>query len=147
MNDNKTLFELLGGRETLEKVHKKFYDDLFADPKLNVWFEGVEQKHIEDQQSDFMQKAMGGPPVYCGKTPGSAHRNMLITLEHYERRHKTLEKAIREFVSEEELIQRWLKIDNSFRAAICKKSLDECEKANPSQEILAFDMDGKKIAA
>ncbi|MDH5580931.1 MAG: group 1 truncated hemoglobin [Bdellovibrionales bacterium] len=145
--NNKCLFERLGGRLTLEKVHKKFYDDIYADPTLSVWFKGVDQEHIEEQQTDFMQKAMGGDPIYTGQAPGMAHRHMFITEEHFQRRHILLEKAIKEYVHDEELIQKWLKIDRSFKAIICKSSIDDCEKANQTQEILAYDLNGKKIAS
>ncbi|MFZ8934574.1 MAG: group I truncated hemoglobin [Bacteriovoracaceae bacterium] len=149
MNDNskKSLFEKLGGRETLDKVHKKFYDDIYADPTLKVWFEEIDQKHIEKQQSDFMQKAMGGSSIYFGRTPGMAHRHMFITEEHFQRRHDLLKEAIGEFVKDEQLITQWLKIDASFKGIICKQNIDDCEVANQSQQILAFDLEGKKIAS
>lgn len=146
MEENKTtLFEQIGGRETLKKVHKKFYDDLFAHPGLVVWFEGVNQEHIENQQTDFMQKAMGGENQYAGKTPRSAHQNMFITQELFDLRHDMLANAVREFVKDEDAVAKWLKIDYSFRMAVVKESIDECEKANPSQKILAFDKDGKSL--
>lgn len=145
----KSLFDQIGSRQIIEKIHKKFYDDLYAHPGLSKFFEEMPQEIIEKQQTDFMIGAMGGPKCYLGKNPVKSHLNMYITEELFDLRHRMLEKAIREVGSslKEDLIEKWLKIDYAFKTAIVKKSIDECQRLFNTQEILAFDKDGKKIAA
>ena len=58
MEDN-TLLNEVGGRPMLEKVHKHFYDELYKHPWLKNFFLHIDQKVIEDQQTDFMVSNMG----------------------------------------------------------------------------------------
>lgn len=145
----KTLFDEIGSRQIIEKIHKKFYDDLYDHPVLSKFFEDIPQEIIEKQQTDFMIGSMGGPKTYRGKHPVKSHLNMYITDELFDLRHRMLEKAIREVGTslKDDSIEKWLKIDYAFKSAIVKKSIDECERLFKTQEILAFDKDGKKIAA
>ncbi|MDH3327283.1 MAG: group 1 truncated hemoglobin, partial [Gammaproteobacteria bacterium] len=76
---NKTLYERLGGVETLEKVHKIFYDKAYKHPWLRLYFTDKLQQVLEEQQTDFMTQLMGGPKKYGGKTPKMAHQHMNIT--------------------------------------------------------------------
>jgi len=59
MEDN-NLLQDVGGRAVLEKVHKLFYDKLYEHPWLKKFFLHIEQKLIENQQTDFMVSNMGG---------------------------------------------------------------------------------------
>ena len=59
MEDN-TLLQEVGGKPVLEKVHKHFYDELNKHPWLKNFFLHIDQKIIENQQTDFMNANMGG---------------------------------------------------------------------------------------
>ena len=76
-----TLFEQVGGKPTLEKVHKVFYDELYEHPTLKYFFTDVEQKIIENQQTDFMTSNMGGGKIYSGAFPKPANKHMFVTEE------------------------------------------------------------------
>ena len=130
------LFEEIGGRSTLEKVHKIFYDKMFEHSWLKGFFEDVEQQVIEDQQTDFMAQIMGGPQAYSGKLPAPGHKHMFITNEMFELRHQMLKESIEEAGVSDDLKEQWLKLDSSFLKAIVKESASECEKRFPSDEIL-----------
>lgn len=150
MSDNsekKTLFLEIGGKSTLEKVHKIFYDKVYEDPWISKFFHGIDQTMIENQQTDFMSMAMGGPQVYAGKFPIPAHKHMNISDELFELRSKMLKDSIKEAGVPDLLAEKWLKIDSSFRKGIVKKSLDECEKRFNTDEILDFPNPHKKNAA
>jgi len=43
-----TLFDAVGGLPTLQKVHKIFYDKVYAHPWLGPFFEGHSQEAIEN---------------------------------------------------------------------------------------------------
>jgi hemoglobin len=128
MNHSKvSLYEQLGGRPTLERVHKLFYDKLYAHPWLGQFFVEVPRTVIEPQQTDFMGQTMGGPATYCGKFPIPAHKHMFITEELFDLRHKLLGDSLKEAGVPQLLADGWLAVDAAFKARLCKKSPSECE--------------------
>ena len=141
-----TLFELLGGRPTLEKAHKIFYDKIYADPWLGQFFTNISRDHIENQQTDFMSQAMGGPENYYGAFPIPAHMHMNITKELVALRSDLLAKSLEEVGISAELAKRWLKIDAAFAKGIVKNSVADCQKRYFTDTILDIK-DPKKSAA
>lgn len=141
-----SLFEKLGGRPTLEKVHKIFYDKIYAHPWIGQFFKDINQKHIEDQQTDFMTETFGGPTVYFGKLPYVAHRHMYITEELITLRAELLKESLIEAQVPEDLMLSWLKIDGAFKMGIMKDSLEDCEKRYQSEDIIVIENPFKKAA-
>ena len=123
-----TLLDEVGGVETLEKVHKIFYDKVYAHPWLGPFFEGHNQEAIEGRQTSFMAEKMGGPKDYMGKPPTSAHRQMYITEELFQVRKALLRESLEEFGLSEALIERWLRIDSAFKKQIVKESIEDFYK-------------------
>ena len=121
-------FEDLGGRAMLEKVAKIFYDKVYEDAWIGQYFKDVDQEVIEEQQVDFMSMALGGPKVYLGKLPVPAHKHMMINDEIFVLREQLLDEAFIEAKACQELIVRWRKIDEAFKAKIVKTSIKDCEK-------------------
>lgn len=148
MTDEKqlSLFEQIGGKLTLEKVHKIFYDLIYQHPWIGQYFQAVPQDIIEAQQTDFMTAAMGGPQEYQGKFPNPAHKHMHITGELFDLRQSLLKKAIEEAGVPAEPALKWLKIDAAFRKGIVKDSLSECEKRYATDEILDFPNPLRSVA-
>lgn len=134
----KKMFERLGGRPALDKVHKIFYDKIYAHPWIGQYFKGINQRHIESQQSDFMAMLFGGPKDFGGRMPIFAHEHMMITEELFAVRRQLLEESLREAGIAEQEAHDWLAIDGAFKKALVKKSLDECKKRFVTDEILAF---------
>jgi hemoglobin len=141
-----SLFELIGGTPTLQKVHKIFYDKIYADPWLGQFFQNVKQETIENQQTDFMTGAMGGVDKYSGKLPIPAHQHMFITAELFDLRSQMLKASLAEAGIAPELTSRWLRIDGAFRRGIVKSSLADCEKRFATDNFLNFSNPQKKIA-
>lgn len=133
--DERSIFERIGGHPTIRRVHKIFYDALYADPWLGQFFARVPQEIIESQQTDFIARALGGPADYCGRLPIPTHQHMYITFEIFDRRHEMLAEAITEAGVAPDLAKRWLGIDWAFRNKLCKKNLGECKKRYHSDEI------------
>ncbi len=132
------LFDRLDGRPTLDRVHKLFYDKIFAHPWLKQYFDGVPQALIETQQSDFMSSLFGGPKSYSGRMPIYAHSHMMITDELFDQRHELLKQALSEAGVAQAEADEWLKIDGAFRKVIVKKSIDECKGRFATDTILDF---------
>lgn len=137
--DNQEKYHELGGRPILEKMTKAFYDKVYDHPWLGKFFNGIKQETIESQQVDFLQGALGGPKVYCGQLPIPAHKHMFITEELYELRTKLLVEALQEVQASETLINKLLKIDDSFKRGLVKQSITDCEKRFHSDTLLNFE--------
>ena len=119
-----TLFDAVGGLPTLQKVHKIFYDKVYAHEWLGKFFDGHSQEAIEIRQTQFMAEKMGGEVDYWGKDMEYAHEAMYITPELFELRHALLEESLREAGVPEDLRERWLRIDAAFRKQIVKDSIE-----------------------
>lgn len=129
MDSEKTsLYDLVGGEATLERVHRIFYDKVYAHPWLKLFFENNDQTAIEKRQTSFMAEKMGGPARYMGKAPKMAHRHMYITRELFDLRQELLHQSLVEAGVEAALAQRWLKIDSAFHRQICKDSIESFYK-------------------
>ncbi|MFC1747624.1 group 1 truncated hemoglobin [Pseudomonadota bacterium] len=135
---DKTLFKRLGGKPTLERVHKIFYDAVYAHPWLKQYFTDKPQLGLEEQQTAFMGYLMGGPNLYVGKTPKVAHQHMVISEELFELRSQLLSDAIKEAGISDALREEWLAADAALKKSISKTAASDCVRAYPTQEILDF---------
>jgi truncated hemoglobin YjbI len=137
----------LGGKHVLEKIHKIFYDKMYAHPWMGKFFVGIKQEIIESQQTDFMVQNFGGPANYVGKIVVPAHKHMFITDEMFNVRQKLLEESLIEAGVAPEHRATWLKIDGAFRAGIVKNKVEDCQKRFFTDEILIIENPEKKRAA
>lgn len=126
--EDETLFDRVGGRPVLQRVHKVFYDKIYAHPWLKQFFADIDQKTIEDQQTDFMVSNMGGGKIYSGALPKNAHRHMFVSHELFDLRQVILQESLLESGVPEDLAERWLRIDEAFRKSIVKDDPSQCEK-------------------
>ncbi len=138
MGTVRSLYARLGGHATLERVHKLFYDKLYEHPWLGRFFEGIEQQHIEDQQTAFMAAVMGGPKRYVGQYPQPAHRHMLVTPELFDLRSGILAEAIAEAGVPADVAAEWLALDRNFEKAIVKTGVEQCEQRYVFEPIVAI---------
>jgi len=120
-----TLFEQLGGMPVIERVHKRFYDKVYAHPWLGQFFAGHSQQAIELRQTQFMAEKFGGPDPYPGMALELAHRRMYIPERLLELRQQLLREALEEEGVAAELIERWLRIDHAFWKDIRNDSLEK----------------------
>jgi hemoglobin len=130
-------FDEIGGKSCIERVHKILYDKLLAHPWLKEFFVGLERSVLEDQQTDFMADLFGrAPKLYAGRLPMRAHQHLFITEEIFMIRHKLLAESISQANVAENLKERWLGYDVGMKAAIVKKSVDECEGRYKTEKVL-----------
>ena len=119
-----TLYEEVGGLETLRRVHKVFYDKVYAHPWLKQFFAGHDQVFIENRQTSFMSDKMGSQQQYLGKAIKQVHENLYITPELAELRHQLLRESLAEVGVQQALAERWLKIDQAFMQQVTKSSVE-----------------------
>ncbi len=134
-----TLFDELGGMPAIKKVHRIFYDKLLSHPWLKDFFVGVPRPHLEAQQTDFMAGIFGGPKIYGGRPPQSAHIHMFITEEVFFTRHILLEEALDEAGVRPDLKERWLGHDMGMKKALVKDDVSECEGRYKNEPIIVVE--------
>lgn len=61
--EEKTLYEAIGGAETVRKLVEAFYPRVYADPDLSPLFQG-DMSEIMKKQEMFLTQFLGGPPLY-----------------------------------------------------------------------------------
>ena len=125
-------------KKQIHRVNKAFYDRVFKDQWLGAIFKDVNQAHIENQQTDFMIGAFGGPKVYSGRNPIHAHVHIFVNEEIWILREKYLKEAFLETDLPEEVRVKWIKIDEAFKNAILKKSYNDCTKRFTMDEIVYY---------
>jgi hemoglobin len=118
------------------KINQIFYDKVYEHPWLKDIFKVIKQEIIESQQTDFIVGAMGGPMRYCGRSPKDAHPHMVVTEEMWDLREALLIEAFEETDCPEEIRERWLKVDMSFKAHIIQPDPEKCQKRYASDEII-----------
>lgn len=142
-SSGKCLYDRLGGRECLERVHKRFYDKIFAHPVLAAFFADTQQQYQENQQSDFMAAEFGGPKLYRGRLPDGAHQHLFITDELFELRHNMLKETLDECGVTRALCDKWLAVDRRFKNKLVKKTINECEKRYTTDHIIVAPETGR----
>jgi methyl-accepting chemotaxis protein len=80
-----TLYEELGGAESIAVAVGRFYDRVLADMDLAPSFIGVDMDQVRQLQRQFLAKATGGPDEYEGRSMSEAHRDLMITMYQFER--------------------------------------------------------------
>lgn len=119
-----SLFDRVGGRATLDRVHKVFYDKIYEHSWLSQYFDGVPQEIIEAAQSDFFCLSMKGGKVFCGRMPKEAHMHIAVEAELFDIRHQLLINSLDECGVKGADKEAWLKIDMAFRSTILRKKED-----------------------
>lgn len=119
-----SLFDRVGGRPTLDRVHKVFYDKAYEHDWMKNFFLGVEQEAIESAQSDFMTQAMKGGKIFCGRPPGLAHVHVEVSEELFDLRHQMLAESLDESEVRPDHRSEWLAIDYAFKSVILRELRD-----------------------
>jgi len=103
MNPDTTLYERIGGAETIDSLIESFYEKVLADPELKHHFENVPMDKLRRMQKEFFSAAADGPVTYTGRPLGQVHRNIDITKRQFARFTEHLLETLQEIgVGEED---------------------------------------------
>lgn len=100
-----SLFEKLGGEETIAKVVDYFYSELvLKDERVKHFFEHTDMEKQRLHQTKFISFALGGPNQYSGASMAKAHEGMNLQPEHFDAIAQHLHGALAHFgVSEADI--------------------------------------------
>ena len=79
-----SLYERLGGKESIIKVIDDFVGNVAKDSRINKYFEKTNISHLKSQLVDQVCEAAGGPCKYNGQDMKTAHAGMGITSNEFE---------------------------------------------------------------
>ena len=96
-SDETTLYERLGGRDSIEAVVSQFYEYAMADDLINHYFEDTDMQHQIIHQTQFISSVTGGPVEYSGEDMRAAHAGMGIPKEEFDAIAGHLDTAFKEF--------------------------------------------------
>ena len=80
------LYDLIGGRSTIEAATERFYEKILQDESLRHFFEQVDMAHLRSRQTMLISMLLGGR-VYTGKNIRDAHarsRDCGLTDAHFD---------------------------------------------------------------
>ena len=98
----KTLYEEIGGKETIEKMVPAFYARILADPMLSPFFEHTSMDRLKKMQIAFFTIALGGPEPDMAISLYEAHQGRGIQSKHLTRFTEHLMETLKSIgVSEE----------------------------------------------
>lgn len=80
-----TIYDRIGGGETIDTLVDSFYDKVLADPELRSYFEDVPLPKLRNMQKEFFSAATGGPITYTGRPLDEVHRGLGITRREFQR--------------------------------------------------------------
>ncbi|GIG92198.1 group I truncated hemoglobin [Plantactinospora endophytica] len=74
-----SIYDRIGGAESVRAAVEEFYSRVLADPELKPFFAGVELDRLKSHQRAFIAAALGGPEIYAGRDMTAAHAGLDIT--------------------------------------------------------------------
>lgn len=97
-----TLYDRLGGRESIAAVVEAFYDRVLADDLVNDYFSDTDMQRQIAHQTQFISSVAGGSVEYTGEDMRAAHEGMGITHEEFDAIATHLNTTLKEFDVPEE---------------------------------------------
>lgn len=117
---NPSLWEALEQGPKLRAILEDFYAQVYTDPRLAPFFEGVTQERAVDKQWGFLAEIFSGQKLYFGDRPRNAHHWMVISNELFDYREQLFEACLRRHALAEEHVAAWLSVQQTFRKQIVK---------------------------
>ncbi|QLG49679.1 group I truncated hemoglobin [Natrinema halophilum] len=113
-----SLYERLGGEDSIAAVVDEFYDRVVADEQVAHYFDDVDMQKQRAHQTQFISSVADGPVEYSGEKMETAHAALGITSADFQAIATHLEEALMEFDVDEDDREMVLSEIASYRDAI-----------------------------
>lgn len=114
------LWTALQEGQLLGRILNDFYRRVYEDERLASFFHGVTQQRAVEKQYLFLRQLITGEKVYFGDRPRNAHHWMVISDELFDYREALMAETLRKHGLSEELVQRWMAMEEYFRPDLVK---------------------------
>ncbi|MFB6352412.1 MAG: truncated hemoglobin [Bradymonadaceae bacterium] len=116
-----TLIEEVGGEARLTEIVADFYDRVFDDPLIGFLFQGHDKDRLVAKQVEYLRARLGDEEIeYTGKPIRDAHRELPITVGHFDRRHALLEDVLEDWEMPGWVRDEWLELDAALRDLVVR---------------------------
>ncbi len=115
------LYDLIGGRPTIQAATESFYRKVYADEALRLFFESTDMAQLRARQSMFISMLLGGRVVYTGANIAIAHarsREQGLNDGHFDRFLRYFREALLEVGVEASKADKVLKLLESRRSVV-----------------------------
>ncbi|WP_134704666.1 group 1 truncated hemoglobin [Ammoniphilus sp. YIM 78166] len=106
MEQEKSLYEILGGEEAIGAVVDRFYEKVLADETISHFFAHTDMEKQRRHQTLFISWATGGPNQYSGKSMERAHEGMNLQEAHFGAVAHHLVESLKEFQVDDRYIDQ-----------------------------------------
>lgn len=113
-------FDEIQKQINLEKIISEFYDKVFSDIFIGYFFTGKDKQDLIEKQISFSTNLLGGKAPYKGMPLKTAHNKHFIRRAHFNRRQLLLRETLEENQISSELIEYWLKKEQSLAGLVLK---------------------------
>ena len=115
------LADAVGGIGELDAIVTNFYERVFADPIIGFLFNDVDLEHIVEMQVEYLRARLGAGEVeYTGESIRRAHRDLPLTVGHFDRRHQILRDVLDAHDIPEDVEEAWVELDASLRDLVIR---------------------------
>jgi NAD(P)H-flavin reductase/ferredoxin/truncated hemoglobin YjbI len=114
------LWLALGNGTKLTAILNDFYTIVYSDKRLSPFFHNTTMQRSVEKVYLFLRQIFTGEKIYIGDRPRNAHHWMVISDEIFDYRRSIMQDCLRRHELPEQLVERWLAIEESFRPDIVK---------------------------
>lgn len=104
----------------LRAVLEDFYAQVYADPRLSVYFAHTVIERSIGKQYEFLARVFTGKTGYFGDRPRNAHHWMVISDELFDHRAALMQRVLRKHDLPEPLVRRFAAMEETYRRFIVK---------------------------
>jgi len=118
------LYDLIGGRPTIQAATASFYKRVYADDTLRPFFESTDMAQLRARQSMFISMLLGGRVVYTGANIATAHarsREQGLNDGHFDKFLRHFREALLEVGVDADKADKVLKLLESRRSAVLNR--------------------------
>lgn len=94
--DNRPLYDRLGGTPAITAAVKRFVEVTGSDPRISMFFSNTDVPRLESMMVNHICAITGGPCKYEGKSMKESHTGMQVKPEHFDAFMENLAKVLEE---------------------------------------------------
>lgn len=122
--EDKSLYDRLGGEDAIKATVVKMYEKILQDPQISHFFAETDMERLRRSQTAFVRMAFGGPDTYSGQLLENAHAKAVkegLNDNHFDSVKKHLGDAMTELGVANDLVEEALTTVETTRVAVLGK--------------------------